>query len=146
MDRPHMKPWIEGIHPYVPGKSRGEDGRKLIKLSANENPMGCSPAVLAALAQEHEPHLYPDPDATALREAIGALHGIDAARIVCGTGSGECLHGAVQAFAGPGDEVLFPRYSFSLYPLLAHKVGATVVLAEDTDYAMRPTWTSCSPR
>ena len=97
--------------------------------------MGCSPAVLAALAQEHEPHLYPDPDATALREAIGALHGIDAARIVCGTGSGECLHGAVQAFAGPGDEVLFPRYSFSLYPLLAHKVGATVVLAEDTDYA-----------
>ena len=57
MDRPHMKPWIEGIHAYVPGKSRGEDGRKLIKLSANENPMGCSPAVLAALAQEHEPHL-----------------------------------------------------------------------------------------
>ena len=125
MDRPNMKPWIEGIHAYVPGKSRGEDGRKLIKLSANENPMGCSPAVLAALAQGHEPHLYPDPDATALREAIGALHGIDAARIVCGTGSGECLHGAVQAFAGPGDEVLFPRYSFSLYPLLAHKVGAT---------------------
>lgn len=135
MDRPNMKPWIEGIHAYVPGKSRGEDGRKLIKLSANENPMGCSPAVLAALAQGHEPSLYPDPDATALREAIGALHGIDAARIVCGTGSGECLHGAVQAFAGPGDEVLFPRYSFSLYPLLAHKVGATVVLAEDTDYA-----------
>ena len=135
MDRPNMKPWIEGIHAYVPGKSRGEDGRKLIKLSANENPMGCSPAVLAALAQGQEPSLYPDPDATALREAIGALHGIDAARIVCGTGSGECLHGAVQAFAGPGDEVLFPRYSFSLYPLLAHKVGAGVVLADDTDYA-----------
>ncbi len=130
-----MKPWIEAIHAYVPGKSKGEDGRKLVKLSANENPMGCSPAVLEALAGGHEPNLYPDPDATALREAIGALHGIDPARIVCGTGSGECLHGAVQAFAGPGDEVLFPRYSFSLYLLLAHKVGAGVVLADDTDYA-----------
>lgn len=134
-DRPTLKPWIEAIHAYVPGKSKAADGRPLVKLSANENPLGCSPKVIEALAGEHEPNLYPDPDATQLREAIGELHGIDPVRIVCGTGSGECLHGAVQAFAGPGDEVLFSRYSFSLYPLLAHKVGAKVVLAEDSDYA-----------
>ena len=134
-DKPFMKPWVEQIHAYVPGKSRGADGRELVKLSANENLLGCSPAVLSALMESHQPNLYPDPDASALREAIGALHGIDPARIVCGTGSGECLHGAVQAFAGPGDEVLFSRYSFSLYPLLAHKVGAEVVMAEADDYA-----------
>lgn len=134
-DTPIMKPWIEGIHAYVPGKSTSADGRKLVKLSANENPLGCSTAVIEALAHGHQPSLYPDPDAGALRQAIGALHGIDPARIVCGTGSGECLHGAVQAFAGPGDEVLFSRYSFSLYPLLAHKVGATPVMAPDADYA-----------
>lgn len=134
-DRPTIKPWIEAIHAYVPGKSKTSDGRPLVKLSANENPLGCSPRVMEALAGGREPNLYPDPDATQLRQAIGALHGIDPARIVCGTGSGECLHGAVQAFAGPGDEVLFSRYSFSLYPLLAHKVGAEVVLAEDADYA-----------
>ena len=130
-----MKPWIEAIHAYVPGKSKASDGRPLVKLSANENPLGCSPAVHEALAQGGQPNLYPDPDATQLREAIGALHGIDPARIVCGTGSGECLHGAVQAFAGPGDEVLCSRYSFSLYPLLAHKVGAEIVYAEASDYA-----------
>lgn len=130
-----MKPWIEAIHAYVPGKSKAADGRALVKLSANENPLGCSPKVTEALAQGSSPHLYPDPDSTALREAIGALHGIDPARIACGTGSGELLHGAVQAFAGAGDEVLFSRYSFSLYPLLAQKVGADVVLAEDRDYA-----------
>ena len=134
-DKPTLKPWIEAIHAYVPGKSKAADGRPLVKLSANENPLGCSPKVLEALTGEHRPNLYPDPDAAQLREAIGALHGIDPARIVCGTGSGECLHGAVQAFAGPGDEVLFSRYSFSLYPLLVHKVGAEVVLADDTDYA-----------
>ena len=130
-----MKPWIEQIHAYVPGRSKGADGRELVKLSANENPLGCSPAVTQALTEPGRPSLYPDPDATALREAIGALHGIDHARIVCGTGSGECLHGAVQAFAGPGDEVVASRYSFSLYPLLAHKVGAGIVWAEDADYA-----------
>ena len=134
-DKPTLKPWIEAIHAYVPGQSKAADGRPLVKLSANENPLGCSPKVIEALAGGHEPNLYPDPDATQLREAIGVLHGIDPARIVCGTGSGECLHGAVQAFAGPGDEVLFSRYSFSLYPLLAQKVGAEVVLAEDNDYA-----------
>ena len=133
--RPIMKPWIEQIHAYVPGRSKGADGRELVKLSANENPLGCSPAVTQALTEPGRPSLYPDPDATALREAIGALHGIDHARIACGTGSGECLHGAVQAFAGPGDEVVASRYSFSLYPLLAHKVGAEIVWAEDADYA-----------
>lgn len=134
-DAPRMKPWIEGIEAYVPGKSTGDDGRPLVKLSANENPLGTSPAALAARAAAGSPALYPDPDCVALRDAIGALHGIDRARIVCGTGSGELLHGAVQAFAGPGDEVLFSRYSFSLYPLLAQKVAATPVLADDDDYA-----------
>ena len=132
--KPQMKPWIEQIHAYVPGRSKSADGRALIKLSANENPLGCSPKVQDALARVGEPNLYPDPDATRLREAIGALHDIDPARIVCGTGSGECLHGAVQAFAGPGDEVLCSRYSFSLYPLLAHKIGAKIVYAEPRDY------------
>ena len=41
--RPVPKPWIAAIHPYVPGKSTGSDGQVLIKLSANENPLGTSP-------------------------------------------------------------------------------------------------------
>ena len=48
---PTPKPWIEAIHAYVPGRSTGADGRKLIKLSANENPLGTSPAALAARGQ-----------------------------------------------------------------------------------------------
>ena len=135
MTAPALKPWIEAIHGYVPGPSEGADGTPLVKLSSNENPHGCSPAVAAALAAPREPALYPDPDATALRAAIGAAHGIDPTSVVCGTGSGELLHCAVQAFAGPGDEVLFSRYSFSLYPLLARKVGAEPVMASDADYA-----------
>jgi len=129
ISQPTPKPWIAAIHPYVPGQSRTASGRPLVKLSANENPLGTAPAALAALSEGHTPADYPDPDARALREGLAALHGLDPARIVCGTGSGELLHCAVQGFAGPGDEVLFARYSFSLYPLLAMKVGATPVLA-----------------
>lgn len=91
--RPQAKPWIEAIHAYVPGKSTSDDGQPLVKLSANENPLGTSAQALAARAQgaATDPSLYPDPDSTALRESLGALHGIDPARIVCGTGSGELL-------------------------------------------------------
>jgi len=132
---PKMKPWIEAIHAYVPGKSAGADGRPLVKLSANENPLGTSPTALAARAEAGTPSAYPDPDSTALRRAIGQLHAIDPARVVCGTGSDELLNLAAQAFAGPGDEVLFPRYSFAVYDIAARRCGATPVEAPDTDYA-----------
>ncbi len=128
--RPVMKPWIEAIHPYVPGRSTGAGGRELIKLSANENPLGCCGAAREALARPRDPARYPDPDAAALRAAIGAAHGIDPARIVCGTGSDELLNLAAQAFAGPGDEVLFTQYSFAVYPIAARRCGARPVEAE----------------
>lgn len=133
--KPQLKPWIEGIQAYTPGKSKAADGRELIKLSANENPLGCSPKALVALAEARNPARYPDPDARSLREAIGELHGIDPARIVCGTGSDELLNLAAQGYAGPGDEVLFSRYSFSVYDIAARRCGATPVEAPDADYA-----------
>ena len=133
--RPEAKPWIMGIHAYVPGPAHAADGRELIKLSANENPLGSSPAALAARAAAAAPSNYPDPDSQALRAAIGALHGIDPARIVCGTGSDELLNLIPQAFAGQGDEVLFSRFSFVVYDIAARRCGATPVEAPDRDYA-----------
>lgn len=131
---PQPKPWIAAIHAYTPGKGKADDGRPLVKLSANENPLGCSPLALAALRDAPPPARYPDPQATGLREAIGRAHGLDPARIVCGTGSDELLNLSAQAYAGPGDEVLFARYSFSVYDIAARRCGATPVEAPDRDY------------
>ena len=131
-DAPTPKPWIDAIHAYVPGKSTGADGRPLIKLSANENPLGCSPAALAARAVE--PQRYPDPDSTALRAAIAQVHGLSPARVVMGTGSDELLNLAAQGYAGVGDEVLFSRFSFSVYDIAARRCGATPVVAPDADF------------
>jgi histidinol-phosphate aminotransferase len=132
---PQLKPWIEAIHAYVPGKSAGADGTPLVKLSANENPLGTSPKALAARAEAAGPAEYPDPDSVGLREALGAFHGIDPALIVCGTGSDELLNLAALAFAGPGDEVIYVRYGFMVYDIAARRCGATPVVAPDRDYA-----------
>ncbi len=133
-NRPTIKPWIEGIHAYTPGKSHDAGGRKLVKLSANENPLGSSGAALEALASPRGGALYPDPDAYDLRRKLGEVHGVDPARIVCAAGSGDLLGLAAQAFAGPGDEVLYVRYGFSLYDIIARRCGATPVEAPDADY------------
>jgi histidinol-phosphate aminotransferase len=129
---PVAKPWIEAIHAYVPGKSTGADGQALIKLSANENPLGTSRVAMTARAQA--PALYPDPDSKALRARLGAVHGIDPARIVMGTGSDELLNLAAQGYAGPGDEVIYVRYGFSVYDIAARRCGSTPVVAPDLDY------------
>lgn len=131
---PLPKPWIEAIHAYVPGKSVGADGKPLVKLSANENPLGSSPAALAARADAQAPSRYPDPGSNALRAAIGALGGISPDRIVMGTGSDELLNLIVQGYAGPGDEVLFSRHSFAVYEIAARRCGAEPVIAPDADF------------
>ena len=82
------KPWISGIAPYVPGKSAGADGRPVVKLSANENPLGTGDKARAAfLAAAGDLSRYPDPGAAALREAIAAKFGLDPARPAAGDGS-----------------------------------------------------------
>jgi len=130
------KPWIDAIAPYVPGRSSTDDGRKVSKLSSNENPLGTSEAARAAFRTGASSlDRYPDAAAADLREAIAAAHDLDPARVIYGTGSDEILHLAAGAYAGFGDEVLFVRYGFSVYPIAARRVGANPIEAPDRDYA-----------
>ena len=136
MNAPVPKPWVMAIAPYVPGRSTADDGRKLVKLSANENPLGTSPAARAALEVESRSlDRYPDPGAAILREAVAAKYALDPARVIYGTGSDDILHLAAGAFAGQGDEVIFVKFGFAVYEIAARRVGATPVVAPDKDYA-----------
>lgn len=136
MTEPLVKPWIAAISPYVPGRATTDGGVKAAKLSSNENPLGTAQAARDAYAAAAGAlETYPDASATALREAIAAHYGLEADRIIHGTGSDEVLHLAAGAYAGVGDEILFVRYGFSVYPIAAQRVGATPVEAPDHDYA-----------
>jgi histidinol-phosphate aminotransferase len=135
MRTPVVRPWILGIAPYVPGRAATLDGGGGAKLSSNENPLGTSPAALAAFhAAAASLSRYPDAAATDLREAIATKQGLEPARVIYGTGSDENLHLAAGANAGPGDEVLYARYGFSVYDIAARRVGATPVAAPDRAY------------
>ncbi|NNM77134.1 histidinol-phosphate transaminase [Sphingomonas sp. ID1715] len=133
---PQPKQWIMDIAPYVPGRATTDDGRKVAKLSSNENPLGTSPAAREAFRSAADSlERYPDASGAIVREAIAAKYGLDPARVIYGNGSDEILHLAAGAFAGAGDEVIFVRYGFAVYEIAARRVGAVPVVAPDKDYA-----------
>jgi histidinol-phosphate aminotransferase len=135
MNKPTPKSYISAIHAYTPGKAKADDGRALIKLSANENPLGCSPDASAALAaQAGSAARYPDPASNELRAVLAENYGLEAGQIVCGTGSDELLNLIAAGYAGLGDEIIHVKYGFAVYEIAARKVGADVIVAPDKDY------------
>lgn len=123
------------IDAYVPGKSHAPAGvAKVHKLSANENPLGPSPrAVEAAREVAGRLELYPDGAAMRLREAIASVHGLNVANVMCFNGSDEALALLARAYAGPGDEIIHTEHGFLAYPIYARAVGATPVVARESN-------------
>ena len=102
---PDFNPWLRKITPYKAGESGGPNSRRMVKLSANENPLGPSPAgAIDAFRRSADTlAVYPSSGAAQLRGAIAAEHGLDADRIVCGAGSDELISMLCLAFAAPGE-------------------------------------------
>ncbi|MBE3636587.1 histidinol-phosphate transaminase [Mangrovicoccus algicola] len=128
MTTPVPQPGIMDIALYESGQSKVEGVAEVIKLSSNENPRGPSPRAIEAFrATADRLHRYPSTDHAELRTAIGEVHGLDPARIICGVGSDEIINLLCQAYAGPGDEVLQTEHGFSMYRISALAAGASSV-------------------
>jgi len=131
---PTPKRGVLEIDPYVPGESTLPGNIKPIKLSSNENPLGPSPAAVAALkAAADSLERYPDGSASGLRQAIARVHGLNPDRIVCGAGSDELLTLLAHAYLEPGDEGIFTEHGFLVYRIAILGCGATPVVAPETN-------------
>ena len=133
--RPKPRPGVLDIEAYVPGESSAPGAAKVFKLSSNETPLGPSPRVVAVY-QAAASHLqdYPDGSAIKLREAIGRAFGLDPDRIVCGAGSDDLLHLLAHAYLVDGDEAIYTKHGFLIYPIVTLGAGATPVVAPETNY------------
>ena len=135
MNRPQPRPGVLDIAPYVPGKSTAPGVAKVFKLSSNETPLGPSANAIAAYRAAGE-HLedYPDGSAAALREAIGAAFGLDPDRIVCGAGSDDLLNLLARAYLTDGDEGIYTKHGFVVYPIATMGTGAKAVAVPEKDF------------
>jgi histidinol-phosphate aminotransferase len=109
----------------------------IVKLNANENPYGCSPKVLEALAGEPPLHVYPDNGQSELRRLLEGYIGVDAGRIVAGHGSNTLIDMVVRLFVGPGDEVIDCIPTFDIYRFSTQICGGRVVnVPRDDSFAV----------
>lgn len=135
------QPGIAGLSPYQPGKPVEELERELgiqniIKLASNENPLGPSPQVVAALkAAAPELARYPDGSGFMLKERLKTLLGIDPARLTLGNGSNDLLELLARVFLGPGLEAIVSEHAFVVYPLATLAVGAQLKVIPAKNYA-----------
>ncbi|SSS40755.1 hisC [Acinetobacter baumannii] len=102
--------------------------QNLLKLNTNENPYPPSPKVVEAVqAVLHEQadalRLYPDPDATALKQAIAKQQNIDVSQVFVGNGSDEVLAHIFKAFFLQDEPILYPDITYSFYPVYSQFFG-----------------------
>jgi histidinol-phosphate aminotransferase len=100
---------------------------EVAKLDQNENPYGCSPKVVEALAGCRRFHVYPDPSAADCRAALEGYVGARRDRIVVGNGSDELLEVLFRLFLRPGDRVMGFAPTFGYYSSAAAFCAAEFV-------------------
>ena len=118
--------WSKVVHdltPYTPGEQPKLNN--LIKLNTNESPYPPSPKVLEAIraATTGDLRLYPDPDSTALRQAIADYYGITRDHVFAGNGSDEILAFAFQALLNHDGPLVYPDITYSFYPVYCQLNG-----------------------
>lgn len=126
------------LTPYVPGEQpRIAD---LVKLNTNESPLGPSPRALEAIraSATDDLRLYPDPEATQLRETLAAYHGLRPEQVFVGNGSDEVLAHTFAALLKQDAPLLFPDVTYSFYPVYCRLFGiAHETIPLDADMGVR---------
>ena len=132
---------IHAIAPYVGGRPISEvareyglDESKIVKLASNENPLGmpksAQDAMLKAAADLGR---YPDSNGFELKNVLSARLDVPADWITLGNGSNDILELAARAVAHAGDEIIFSKHAFAVYPLAAQACGAKAIEVAATE-------------
>ncbi len=135
--RPVPKSGILDIQPYVGGKAKAEGFTEPLKLSSNENPLGCSPlARMAFETASSKLNLYPDGKASGLRAAVAAEFKLEPDRLIFGCGSDEIFTLLAQTYCEPGDNVVQGEYGFLAYRIAGRAAQAQVRFAKEPGVRM----------
>jgi histidinol-phosphate aminotransferase len=125
---------LESLPPYTPiepfeilSARIKRDPSQIVKLDANENPYGVLPAVRKALAEMDFPHIYPDPEARALRKSLAQFTGVDEEYLLAGSGADELLDLLMRVFLEPNECILSCPPTFGMYPFDAELNAARCI-------------------
>lgn len=121
---------LDAISPYVPGKPVEDVQRELglervIKLASNENPFGFSKrAKEAAIKALENVNLYPDGNATLLKEKLAEKYNVTPEMVLPTCGADEMIDLIAKTFISQGSEVVLAEITFPRYISTSRMMGA----------------------
>lgn len=130
---PRIRPDLERIHPYRPGRPIAEVAAEygltdVIKLASNESPEPPWPEVQRAVADAISGvNRYPNNAKPTITAALSAHLGVAPEMIWCGGASNELTLVTALCMGGPGTDAIYGWPSFSLY-----QIGSRAAFARDT--------------
>jgi histidinol-phosphate aminotransferase len=101
-----------------------------VRLNTNESPEPPPPGFVEALADELGSialNRYPDREATALREALAAHHGVTREQVFCANGSNEVIQCLLLSYGGPGRPAMIFEPTYALHSHVARLTGTPIV-------------------
>lgn len=132
---------ILALAPYQTGKPVEELTREygvsdVVKLTSNENPMGCSPHVTLAITEQlSQLARYPDGNGYYLKQALADFNDVNVDQITLGNGSNDLLDILVRSFVSADDAIVYSQYAFVMYSMLASMQGALGIEVPAQRYA-----------
>lgn len=137
-----LNPNLAEMPVYQPGRpieevarEQGLPAKEIIKLASNENPLGPSPAAVAAIQQALQNlHLYPDGNAFYLKSKLAERLGVENSNLILGNGSNEIIEFIGHALLHPGADVIVSQYCFAVYPIVAKLFGANLITVPARNY------------
>ncbi len=132
-------PYIYEIEQYTPGQNTvsNKSVEKIYKLSANENPYGCSPLITSQESIDIKNlQRYPDGNAEKLRKIIAQKHNVSHDKIVCSNGSDEIFTLLCNAYLNKDDEVIYSQYGYLMYRIVTLAAQGKPVEVQAKEYAI----------
>lgn len=140
-----LRPEVLSLAPYVAGKTPAKRKGRTLKLASNENLVIDNREVhrylKRVLQSPSSLAYYPDSHQHRLKEALVQFlsqsgFAISEDQVVFGDGSGESIQMVMNCCLSPGDMVVIPEKSFSLYKTRALLAGARVIETPRKDFAV----------
>jgi histidinol-phosphate aminotransferase len=119
------RPAVQQMAPYHP-PTAGRAGK--LRLDFNENTVGCSPAVTAALQRSLDPAalaIYPEYGCA--KESIARYFQVPADSFVFTNGTDEAIQVFINTYIDDGQQVLVLRPAYAMYRFYAEVAGAKII-------------------
>jgi histidinol-phosphate aminotransferase len=118
------RPAVKAMAPYHP-PTAGRTGK--LRLDFNENTVGCSPAVIAAITQQLSPaDLAVYPEYGQAKAAVARYFRVTPPQFVFTNGTDEAIQVFVNTYIDDGQEVLLLKPAYAMYRFYAEVAGARI--------------------